>query len=79
MDRKRAVTAILVVACLGGILSTIGSFIASGLDQGGSLYNTLSTASLILWVLCIVGIAFYPDVSKAKQSQSEAESDSSLL
>jgi len=43
------------------------------------LYNTLSTASMVFWVLCMVAFTFHPDFSKAKQNQSEAESDSSLL
>lgn len=79
MDRARVVTAFMIVTCLGAILSTLGSFVASGIDQGGSLYNTLSTASMVLCVLCIVAFTFHPDFSKAKQNQSEAESDSSLL
>ena len=79
MDRKRVVTAFMIVTCLGAILSMVGTFVASGIDQGGSLYNTLSTTSVVLSVLCIVAFTLHPDFFKAKQNQSEAESDSSLL
>ena len=79
MDRKRVVTAFMIVTCLGAILSMVGSFVASGIDQGGSLYNTLYTTSLVLVVLCTVAFTFHPDFSKTKQNQSETESDSSLL
>ncbi len=79
MDLKRVVTAFMVVTCLGAILSMVGSFVASATDQGGSLYNTLSTASIVLSLLCIVAFTFHPDFSKAKQNQSKTELDSSLL
>lgn len=79
MDRKRVVTAFMIVTCLGAILSMVGSFVASGLNQGGSLYSTLSTVSVVLGVLCIVAFTFHPDYSKTKKNQSKAESDSSLL
>ena len=79
MDRKRVVTAFMIVTCLGAILSMVGTFVASGLDQMGSLYNTLSTTSVVLFVLCIVASTLHPDFSKAKQDQSQAESDASLL
>jgi hypothetical protein len=49
------------------------------LDQGGSLYNTLLISPLAFLMLFCVSLSFYPDVSKAKQSQSELESDSGLL
>jgi hypothetical protein len=73
------VTAIMIVTCLGAILSGLASFVASGIDQGGSLYNTLSATSMVLFVLCMVAFTLHPDFSKANQNQSEAESDSSLL
>lgn len=79
MERQRVALALLIVACLGIILSGVGTFIAAGLDQGGTLYNTLSTAFPIFVMLFIVSLALNPDLSKAKQNQSEAESDSSLL
>jgi hypothetical protein len=79
MDRKRVVTAFMLVTCLGAILSMVGSFVASGIDQGGSLYNILSTTSVGLSILCIVASTLHPDFSKAKQDQSQAEQDSSLV
>ena len=79
MERQRVALALLIVSCLGIILSGVGMFIALGLDQGGILYNTLSTAFPIFVMLFMVSLAISPDTFKTKQSQSQAESDSSLL
>ncbi len=79
VDRKRVVTACIIVTGLGTIISIVGMMIASGIDQGGNLYDTLYTAFMVFWVLSIVSIAFYPDPSKAEQNQSQAEMDSSLV
>ena len=79
MNRKRAVTAFMIVTCLGSILSMMGSAVALGMGLGESLYNTLSTSSVVLFVLCIVALSLHPDSFKAKRNQSETESNSSLL
>ncbi|MGY5871129.1 MAG: hypothetical protein RTV72_02690 [Candidatus Thorarchaeota archaeon] len=80
MDRKRVVTASLIVLFVGLIITTVGSMIASGVDQGGTTYQALSTASVCFIMLFFIVIAvFEQDFSKDEQNQSQTESDSSLL
>ncbi len=68
------------VMCLGAVLSTVGMMIASGVDQGGTIYDAFRTASLFFVSLSVVGMAvFYPDLFKDEQNQSQAEPDSSLF
>ncbi|RDE14881.1 MAG: hypothetical protein C4K48_05485 [Candidatus Thorarchaeota archaeon] len=79
MDRKRVGIACMIVSGLGVILSTLGVFVASGVDQGGALQYTLSTASVVFLVMLLVTLGLCPELSKAEQNQSQAEPDSSLL
>lgn len=71
---------LLFVTCLGAILTTVGMFAAAGLDQVGTAYNVLSTASMCLYVLSIVVMGvFWQDLDEDEQNQSQEEHDSSLL
>ena len=79
MDRKRVVTACMIVTLLGAFLSMVGSFVASGLDQGGISYNTLFTAFMGFMAIFWVSVSFYPRPLNARQNQSQAEQDSSLV
>jgi hypothetical protein len=79
MDRKRVVTAFMIVTCLGAILSLVGAMTASGLDQGGILYNTLFATFMGFIALFWVSVSFYPSPTKTNRNQSQAEQDSSLV
>ncbi len=79
MKRERVVTASMIVLLLGAIITTVGMMIASGVDQGGTAYKALSTASMFFWLFSVVMIVFLPENSKDEQNQSQPESDSSLL
>jgi hypothetical protein len=79
MERRRVSLALLIVSSLGVILSTIGTFVASGIDPVGPLYSTFTLTFTIFSLLFIVSLALSPDIFKTKQNQSQAELDSSLV
>jgi len=69
----------MIVSCLGIILTTVGSFVASGLELGALANMEINTAILGFIMLFFITIAvFEQDFSKDEQNQPEAESDSSL-
>ena len=68
------------VMCLGAVLTTVGMMIASGIDQGGTVYDAFYTASLFFVSLSVVGmIVFRPELFNDEQNQSQAKPDSSLF
>ena len=69
------------VFCLGAILTTVGMFAASGLDQVGTAYNALYAASMVFIMLTPIAIALVarPELLQDEQNQSQEEYDSSLL
>ncbi len=80
MERRRVGIAFMSVMCLGVVLTTVGLIIASGIDQGGTVYDAFHTASLFFVFLSVAGmIVFWPDLFKDEQNQSQAEPDSSLI
>ncbi|MBY8998509.1 MAG: hypothetical protein KGD60_12325, partial [Candidatus Thorarchaeota archaeon] len=65
---------------LGAVLSTVGMMIASGIDQGGNVYDAFHTVSLFFVSLSVVVmVVFWPELFKDEQNQSQAEPDSSLI
>jgi hypothetical protein len=79
MNRKRVGTTLMVISCLGIILTTVGSFVASGLELGALANMEINTAVLSFIMLFFITIAvFGQDFSKDEQIQPEAELDSSL-
>jgi len=80
MERQRVAIAFMGVVCLGIIITTVGRFVASGIDQGGTAYRAFDTAFLCFVIFFFIVIAvFGQNFSKDEQNQPEAELDSSLF
>ena len=70
----------MIVLCLGFIITTVGKFMAIGVDQGGTAYRVFDTVSLcFIMLLLIVFAVFEQDFSKDERNQSQVEPDSSLF
>jgi len=69
------------VFCLGAIITTVGMFAASGLDQVGIAYDALYAASMVFIMLTPIAIALVAgsDLLQDEQNPSHEEHDSSLL
>jgi len=79
MERKRVATVFMIVSCIGIIITTVGRFVALGVDQGGTAYRAFDTGFLCFIMLFFIAIAvFGQDFSKDEQNQPEVELDSSL-
>ena len=81
MERQKLANAIMGVFCLGLIITTVGMFAASGLDQVGTAYDALYVASMVFIMLAPIAIALVagPELLQDEQNQSKEEHDSSLL
>ena len=79
MERERIVKTLAIVMTVGVILTTVGMFIASGVDQGGTAYYTLYTTSMTLVVLVMLVAGYWHEHFEDEQNQSQEEHDSSLL
>ncbi len=79
MERQRGAIVFLIVMLIGAVLSTVGMMVASGVDQEGIVYRTLSIAALCFTLIVVFVPLLYPDRFDEEQNQSETVPDSSLV
>jgi TM2 domain-containing membrane protein YozV len=79
MERKRLVTALMIVLCLGIIIAGIGKFVAMGISMGEVAYIAFDATFQSFIVLFYIALAvFWKDLSNGEQDPSEIDQDSSL-
>ena len=79
MKHERVAMLFLVIVGLGAVITTLGTMIASGIDNDGTTYAAWQTIAAIFIILNFIGWAtIIPKLRNDEQNHAQVESDSSL-